>query len=211
MTSLGGGHVIVPPTDNYDVLFVGSYSQYDTALRHAHRAPMINYVWDFYEWCLSYPQYSYEKYRTLLEQSFEIWTPSQCTSDRLKEFWGLDSVVVKCAVPYRDLVTRDDRFVLQPLRNLPDKWQGWTERACEELGIPCVSPDHSLPQAEYDDLMASCSFIVSGYYEASTGGLSAMEGYYNGKPVIGSGSPYCGLRDTLGTVSATFPHTRDVG
>lgn len=177
------------------------------------RAPLFVYCWDLYEWVLSDKQRGpdYGPYRKICEQAKEVWVPSQCTADRLKEFWGIEHThVIRTSIPIYERKTEDRAYVLQPLRNLPDKQAGWVEKACEELGITCVSPNHQLPKEEWKETVARCRLIVSGFYEASTGGLSAMEGYYLGKPVLASDSPYCGLRDYLGDRAWYFSDYEDL-
>lgn len=47
-------------------------------------------------------------------------------------------------------------------------------------------------------MIAGARLLVSAYHEASTGGLSLLEGYALGKPVLLSDSPYQGGRDYFG-------------
>jgi hypothetical protein len=67
-------------------------------------------------------------------------------------------------------------------------------------------PEHNLPYEEYQDLVASCSFLVNHYQEASTGGLALLEGYYLGKPCLITDSEWNGARDYFGNRATYFRH-----
>ena len=107
------------------------------------------------------------------------------------------SVIKTYIVPFEEDVA-DERYILMPLRELPDQQYSWFKSACDELGLPYVISNHQLPFEEYKKVVARCSFIVSPLYEASTGGLTLLEGYYLGKPVLISDSPYMGAKDYFG-------------
>lgn len=181
------------------------------AKRNAPHAKLIVYNWDVYEFVWKNPrpdEYDYKLYGELLRTADEVWVPSVCTLDRMREWYGDDihakGVVVLSNVPYYDAEVKDDGFALCSMRPLPDRQLGWFERACEELGIRYVSSRHELRLDQYKEMIANCSFFVSPYWEASTGGLSAMEAYYLGKPVLGCKSKYNGLVDYMGDRALYF-------
>ena len=101
---------------------------------------------------------------------------------------------------------RDDGYALCCLREIPDPWWGKFEAACEELGIPYRMPKHEKSYEEYQDLVAGCRFLCAPLYELSTGGLSLMEGYRLGKPVLISDSEWNGGRDYFGKRADYFTH-----
>jgi len=68
---------------------------------------------------------------------------------------------------------------------------------------------HECSYEEYKDKVAGCRFLVSHLDELSTGGLSLMEGYYHGKPVLLSDSPWHGGRDYFGDRAVYFNHQSD--
>lgn len=176
--------------------------------------PMINYNWDLYSWQFEKPregEYDWKTYGQLLGKSIEVWCPSACTVQRMKDFFGLENgKVLKTFVPVdhlHNVEKKDSRYVLSALREIPDKNYGWTEKACEELGIPCVSTKaNKFSKEEFKKVLAECSFIVSAYYEASTGGLSLIEGLYLEKPCLISDSPWMGAKDYLGDRANYFKH-----
>ncbi len=66
--------------------------------------------------------------------------------------------------------------------------------------------NHDCTYQEYQDAVAGCRFLVSHYYEASTGGLTLLEAYYLGKPCLISDSPWMGGRDYLGDRATYFDY-----
>lgn len=101
---------------------------------------------------------------------------------------------------------RDDGYALMCLREIPDPWWGIFERTCEKLGIPYRCTRHEVSYEEYQDAVAGCRFICAPLYELSTGGLSLMEAYRLGKPVLISDSEWNGGRDYFGDRACYFDH-----
>jgi len=159
------------------------------------KAFLINYNWDMYEWRREQDK----EYEKLLYHSTEAWCPSQSVVYRMSQWLGLtNGNILKTYIPYFKAEISDKRYVLNPLRELPDRNYGFVEKVCKELNIPCVTPNHQLSQKEWEKTVAECSFLVSAYHEASTGGLSLIEGLYLGKPSLVSNSLHHGGRDYLG-------------
>jgi len=63
-----------------------------------------------------------------------------------------------------------------------------------------------LSESEFQKRIANCTFLVCEYYEASTGGLTLLEGHRLGKPVLVSDSPYMGAKDYFGDRANYFKH-----
>jgi len=186
-----------------DFILCASHSQL-TILEHFHsmypEIPIINYNWDLYGWVWENPRgYDWTKYGEYLKKSKEIWVPSEEVTLRTQEFFGVGA---RCKViksfarffEYDDV--KDKRYILQAMRNYTaDKNYGWLRRACTELDIPLYESQHTLSESEFQKVIAHCSFLCTEYHEASTGGLTLLEGYRLGKPVIVSDSIYEGARD----------------
>lgn len=173
------------------------------ALERFPGVPLYAYNWDVYKWVWDNPrpgEYDYKRYGELLARAKEIWVPSACTGRRTEQWYGLQNWhVILSACPwweYDDV--RDEGYALCTLRHIPDPWDTKFEEACEELSIPYLRTDHNLPYEEYQKAVAHCRFLVSHYYEASTGGLTLLEGYYHGKPCLLSDSEWHGGRDYMG-------------
>lgn len=172
--------------------------------------PLYCYNWDCYEWVWNNPrpgEYDYARYgEELLKRATEVWVPSRCTGLRTTEWWGLNNwYVILSSAPYWDYENvRDDGYALCCLREIPDHWWGEFEKACEELDIPYKMTKHEVEWPEYQDLVAGCRFICAPLYELSTGGLSLLEAYYLGKPVLINDSPWNGGVDYFGSRATYF-------
>jgi hypothetical protein len=174
-------------------------------------SPLFCYNWDCYSWVWIRPrpgEYDYHRYGDLLRHAVEIWVPSDCTGQQTSLWWSLFNwKVIHSICPAWDYeYVRDDGFVLCPLRRLPDHWCGMFEVACKELNIPYKMTNHGLKWLEYQDLVASCRFLVSHFQEASTGGLTLLEGYAFGKHVLISDSRWNGAGEYFGNRGNYFRH-----
>jgi hypothetical protein len=173
--------------------------------------PLFVYNWDCYRWCWENPrpnEYDYQTYyKKLLPHAREIWAPSACTIKQMEACWSLSGRVIRCSVPYWDYANvRDDGYALCCLRPIPDPAWGVFEQCCDELGIPYKLPRHKLNYGEYQDVVAGCRFICAPLRELSTGGLSIVEAYYLGKPVLLSDSEWNGGRDYMAEHAEYFKH-----
>ena len=192
---------------------VGAIADSFQAIERWPGIPFFAYNWDTYEWVWENPrpnEYDYKRYGELLAKAREIWTPSYCTCLRTKQWYGLDSKVIPSAVPFWSYPSEkivDNGYLLCPLREIPDKNWNWFERACKELDIPYRMSKHDLSFEDYQKTVAGCRGIVSHLYEASTGGLTLMEGYYLGKPCLLSNSTWHGGKDYFGLRARYCPCT----
>lgn len=160
--------------------------------------PLVCYNWDTYPWTL----YNLRKYGELLQKAQSILCPSYSVARRVEEFYKLGyktnvlrTYVDMYEIPYDEI--QQSGFVYHPVREYQDAQLRWTDKACEELGIPLVRPNHSLSRDEYRQTVASANVIVTEYEEASTGGLTLVEGFFNGKSILACDSPYLGINDYL--------------
>ena len=213
LEELGHEILINKITPDCDVMIGWSISQMPT-IKDLHKkcpkVPMIQYNWDVYEWVWKHPRgkdYDFKGYGELMRESLEVWCPSRSVVLRNKEFFNLDnSFIIKTFSLFYDEPVSDNGFILMPLRQIPDRNRGWFEKVMEELDIPHQITDKRLSWGAYKKTVASCSFIVCPWYEASTGGLSLLEGYRLGKPVLVSDSPYMGARDYFGEKANYFQY-----
>jgi glycosyltransferase involved in cell wall biosynthesis len=201
---LGRGHEIVlnDCDDSCDVILsMNGLSQSPLFNKISSAYPNIKtvmYVWDCYPWT------EYFKGYTELNSYTEIWTPSNEVILRLKEAYGVDESkcrVIKAYTTFFDSEPnkiRNDKFVYHFARPYNDPNFGITNKACQHLNIPLVRGNHSFTEEKYRDTILSCSFLVTEYMEASTGGLTLLEGYYHGKNVLVSDSIYMGAKDYFG-------------
>lgn len=158
----------------------------------------IMYVWDMYPWN------GYIKGYESLKEYNEIWVPSNEVILRLNEFYDIDPSKCKVIKAYAELFESDNievknnNFAYHFARDYIDPNVGFCEKASIITGIPLVKSSHNLSFEEYKKRVLTCSFLVLDYMEASTGGLTMMEGYYHGKNILLSDSLYQGGRDYWG-------------
>jgi len=190
---------------------VTSTNQAYEAVKKYPNIPLVVYNWDQYGWHKT-QGYNWDLFNNLQEKCIEIWVPSQAVTDRIKEYISNTN---KCHIvkSYARLFEyngeiKDNRYIYQPMRNYElDKNYGWLRKACSELNIPLIETHHKLNEIEFQKMIAECSFLVCEYHEASTGGLTLIEGYRLGKPVLVSDSKYMGARDYFGEKAIYFNDT----
>jgi len=197
-------------------VIIGASISVINKIRHAQKTfpnvPMINYNWDVYEWVWKHPRgYDWKGYGELLKNSHEVWCPSESVVKRNFDWFkiGQDkSIIIKTFARLFDYEgeVKDQRFIYNPLRSIPDRNLGWLKKACTNLNIPLVQSGHRLTESEFQKTILNCSFMVCEYYEASTGGLTLIEGHKYGKPVLVSDSPYMGAKDYFGDRAEYFKH-----
>lgn len=201
-------------TSDCNFLIGSTVSQYNK-IKQFHdqypNIPMINYNWDMYEWIWKQPRnYNWEGYGELLKQSIEVWCPSNEVAIRAEEFFQLGhkcKIIKTFARFFNHTSINDYNYIYNPLRPYTeDRNYGWLKRACSELNIPVYESNHRLTESEFQSKIANCTFLVCEYYEASTGGLTLLEGYRLGKPVLVSDSKYMGARDYFGNNANYFKH-----
>lgn len=168
--------------------------------------PVVCYNWDLYPWTKD--RFDFTTYGEVLRRAQAIWCPSQDVVLRTQEMFGLGH---RCEVMHSyaeffeaPVEPSDAGFVYHPLRPYEDPQYGWSERAAAELGIEFRRGNHGLSLDEYQQTVMSCSFLVTEYVEASTGGLTLLEGFFHGKRALVCNSPYMGARDYLGDAATYF-------
>jgi hypothetical protein len=158
----------------------------------------IMYVWDLYPWT------SYARGHEDLNNYNEIWVPSNEVILRLKEIYNVDPNKCKVIRAYADFFEDEDNklcnngYVYHFARHYNDPNAGFCEKASNITNIQLVKSSHNLSFEKYKETILKCSFLVLDYMEASTGGLTLLEGYYHGKDILVSDSIYQGARDYFG-------------
>lgn len=209
-----------------DAAFVASFSTFHDAAhgcrkdpfnrpvlgtKHFPAMPVIHYCWDLYPFKVEGPdeRWRWDAYREALRTAMAVWVPSACTMRRIVQYTDRDASVVLSSCPRwepPDGCLRNGGYVVDVLRPYPgDPNVGAVRRACEELGIACHElGDHARTWDEFRSLIAGAALLVSAAHEASTGGLTLLEGYRLGKPVLISDSPRHGGRDYFGARAMYF-------
>lgn len=190
-----------------DVFFLASIFKLNEAmsLKAEFKKPIVVYCWDYYLWKHK-SDALWEKYAIFLRKADLVLVPSTGQQRRLKELLDIDSVVVHTGIPTYEGEVSDGNFILDPVRYYPEENEFWAESAAASLGIPIIHSEHQFTSEEFQELVASCTFLTCAYREASTGGLSLMEGLHLGKPALVSNSPYMGASDYLGKYGTYFQY-----
>jgi len=176
------------------------------AERGINPIPTVYYNWDLYPWQYDGPNPSWQRYARDMERATAILVPSESVRKRTEQFCKRDSTVVLAACNAFEAGPFDGGWVVDVMRRYwGDPNSGAVKRACDELGIPCIETGANLPRHEFERAVAGARLLVSSYYEASTGGLTLLEGYRLGKRVLVSDSPYQGANDYFtGNRATTF-------
>jgi len=205
-------HIITRECDkDYDIIFnmsVFSFKDAEDLHKKYPHIKLVNYVWDYYKFAHEGKHwFNWKDYAKFLKTSDLVIVPSSAQQLRLKELLGIDSIVVKSGhemFTVKDI--KDELFVLDHMRWYPEENEKWIVTACNVLGIPVIHPEHQLSREEFKRAVGSCTFLACGYIEASTGGLTLLEGLWNGKPALLSNSPYQGGKDYLGDWATYFQY-----
>ncbi len=203
-------------TPDCDFIIGASHSQ-TSRIKAVHEMypdiPMINYNWDMYEWIWKEPRgYDWPGYGELLNKSVEVWCPSEEVILRAEEFFGCGDKhkVIKTFARFFDVdinKVKDSRYIYNPIRDLPsDRNFGWLDRVAKKHNLPVYKSEHRLTEQEFQQKIIECSFMVCELYEASTGGLTLLEGYHYGKPCVVCDSRYMGAKDYFGDKAYYYKH-----
>lgn len=206
------GHKVTKDCDEtYDIIFCASIAKLQEALSMKARFPrvkLVTYCWDYYKWAHDgkHKGFDWKRYVSFMQRCNAIIVPSHAQQLRLKELLNLDSYVVETGIEVYDYPATDERFVLDPVRYYPEENEKWVEKACDELGIKCIHSEHQYSKEDFKKLIHTCTFMTCAYREASTGGLTLIEGLWNGKPSLVSNSPYMGAKDYIGEFGTYFQY-----
>lgn len=202
---------VTPETDVIICMSISQMDKFERAIRIAPKAKKIYYQWDIYDWVWTSPrqgEYNYRKYIDLLRKCDVVFVPSPQEKKRTDKY--VNSTVLKSFSLYEELDTKKGDYAYNILREIPDEQHGWFELACEEVGIPYVTSDRARTFLEYQEILAGARFLVSPYKQLSTGGLSLIEGYYNGKPCLCDGSGESGAEFYMGDRTTYFKGYEDL-
>ena len=198
------------PLEEADLIYCASVAKVKEAIEAVKTSgkPLAVYCWDYYKWAHEGRNqgFNWALYQNLLDMASLILVPSDGQQKRLKELLNLKSVVCECGVTFYDQEISSGDYVLDPVRNYPEENLNWVKKACEELRIPYVHSEHKYTEQEFRMLVSNCAFMTCAYREASTGGLSLMEGLYNGKVALVSNSPYMGASNYIGEYGFYFQY-----
>lgn len=207
--------VVDRPNSRTDILFCGSFYNSQELMRYYRRfnyMPIVHYVWDLYPFKLDGSDAGdsdviktwWREYLESIVKAKHIIVPSAPVVERVKQYCNKDSTIIHSSVYAYDEPTYDGEYVLDPVRKYPDQNMNAVSEACSKLGLKCVETKNSLTYSDFKKVVAGARVIVSAQYEASTGGLSTLEGYALGKQILLSRSPRHGGVDYFGNKASYF-------
>lgn len=198
------------PTADCEFAFCGSIwksAQMEAKLAEFPNMKLIHYNWDIYPFQVQRHPNEWLPYIESLKRCHEVWVPSQCTVRRTEEYTGRSAKVMKASIRTWEPVKKNTFpgcYVVDVMRKYPDVNQHACKEACDDLGIHCIELNHTYDWDEFRSAVAYSSLLVSAYEEASTGGLTLLEGYWHGVPVLCSNSPRNGAIDYFGRRASYF-------
>lgn len=216
-----------------DVAFAGTWGYYEaTAVvrKLFPSVPVVHYNWDLYPFQVNdrtdprtdrtgrarpTPQATrWLEYVEELKSAAEVLCPSTGVVRRTEEFTGRSGRVCKCNVflwepPLNRARVwnpmRDGEYVMDVMREYTgEPMVGAVAEVCREIGVDCLAKEHKLSWSEFQAAVCGASLLVSAYTEASTGGLTLLEGYALGKDVLLSDSPFQGGGEYFGKRATYF-------
>lgn len=214
---------------NYDpcciATFCGTIWQSDwvteTYYKHNLSIPRFEYCWDLYPWQIKgeaeecWKNHIWTPYIPMLRKCTGIIVPSKPVAIRIEQYTGrTDCELIKSPVKIWDAPTlspgecNGEPYVVDVMRKYPDPNRHWVRECCDELGIKCVETGANLPWEEFKKVVYGATILVSAYFEASTGGLTLLEGYAHGRPCLVSDSPMMGALSYLRNRCWQFFHDR---
>lgn len=183
------------------ILSMNGLSQYRKFNQISNNNPYIKkimYIWDLYPWT------EYSRGYDDIVNCNEIWVPSNEVIYRLEELYNVDRDKCRVIKAYADFFEDEDNMICNKgyayhfARKYLDPNAGFCEKASDLTNISLVKSTHNLSYQKYKQTILECSFLVLDYMEASTGGLTLLEGYYHGKDILVSDSIYQGAKDYFG-------------
>lgn len=174
--------------------------------------PALYYVWDLYDCNVHGPDHAgWTHFLSYLKKAARVLLPSQGTVRKLERFTGRSGYVVKAPVSFWPETEAAGSCppelqdgIVDVLRPYNDPNVDLVARGCAELGLKLVASKTAQPWERYVHGILNAKLLVSAYREASTGGLSLLEGYWHGRPVLLSNSPYHGGVDYFGDRATYF-------
>lgn len=199
---------IQPLIDDQGFIIVGSISQIKRLPAGVDMSKVILYNWDVYPW-QDRSRGGWKEWGKLMRDCRDIWHTSMATFRRTEQLYGISKgTIIRTFCPtdwLSDGPIFDGRYVLMAMRDYPeDECFDWIDKACKVLNIPLVRSRMNFSVEEYSKIMREATLIVSPYAEASTGGLSMIEGKYFGKAVLANTSFYNGAREHMGNKATYF-------
>jgi hypothetical protein len=89
-------------------------------------------------------------------------------------------------------------YAVDVMRKYPDPNRDFAHENCKALGVRLIATQNEVPWERFKGIIANAQLLISAQYEASTGGLTLIEGYWHGVPSLISNSPRHGGHEYFG-------------
>lgn len=210
-----------PHLEECDLIFCGTFPTYHVVRKlwpNFPHIPAVFYCWDLYPFQFAATTRDgrptvqacwWLEYIELLRKAKLVLVPSKCTIDRVHEIVGKNTrcEVVPSAVYPWEGEAFDGGYVMGVMREYTSEPNIYLIReTCDKLGIPCADHKHKLSWEDYTRKVLGARVLISPYYEASTGGLSLLEGLWNGKHSLVARSPRNGVSDYMADYATYFTY-----
>ena len=180
------------------------------------------YIWDHYSWYLrgyneagmhtGYLELDVPRLNRTLEKCDWVLCPNEGTARMLSMYSKPKAKPIKI-LPFTRFFEPenipDKNYVALCARPYPiDFSDSWAVKALKELEIPYIynheNIDFFVKKENFKQLLTSCTFIMDTKFEASTNGMSLVEAYNLGKPVLIPNSPFAGGNEMFGERAYTY-------
>lgn len=170
--------------------------------------PTIHYNWDLYPFqvveCSGFKRANpdlWDPYLDELKTCRDIWVPSETVINRTREFVGRDDcTLIKTSVrPWDATKLASPRcYAVDVMRKYPDPNRDLAHEHCAAVNVDLIETQNETPWQSFKQTIVNARLLISAHFEASTGGLTLLEGYWHGVPCLLSNSPRHGGSEYFG-------------
>lgn len=203
------------PTAHTNLAFCGSI--FRAAQVRGAKMPIIHYNWDLYPWMVEQNErtgFNWKIYINDLASCAVVLVPSRQTAERTQQFAQRSATVVLAPVAIWDVPQQPARkyfptrsYMLDVMRDYVwDRYNNLTLEACRKAKVNLIRTRTSYPWDDFRWLVANARCLLSVLDEASTGGMTLLEGYAHGVPCVVSNSPMNGVVDYFGERATYFDY-----
>lgn len=157
------------------------------------------YNWDLYPFQMNGRDPRWPLYAKDISTADLILVPSYPVVVRTRQYCQRESTVVlsSCnSFDHDQEIPEVGEHVLDVMRVYRgDRGTGATKQICDRMQLACIESKCRLSEDEFRKAIINARVLVSVYDEASTGGLTLMEGYRLGKPVVITDAPLNGAKE----------------
>lgn len=204
------GVTIVPTYESgIDLAFCGSLFSAPRMRRKLQVVdpPTVYYNWDLYPHVVNnHHEMGWSEYLKDLRRCDIVVVPNEGTRLRTQQLVDRESIIVHAPVRTWDVPPKPKGTHMAPRSYVLDVMRDYSwdvgyvlpQHACQKIGMPLVRTKTRTDWDTFRWLVANARCLISAVCEASTGGLTLLEGYHHGVPVVVSGSSLNGAGEYFG-------------